>query len=125
MKKISNSEFVVMRVLWDTGEALNRHQITEIVHKDPYNQTWELATVSTFISRLYHKGLISYNKENKIYCYYPKVTKLEYVRTMIDQKLLEVFDKDICQLVLHYTNNEINDTNIADVKMHLDNYTKA
>ena len=124
MKKISNSEFVVMRVLWDSDKPLNRHQITELVHQEPYNQTWELPTVSTFISRLYHKGYISYTKENKIYCYYSKITKLNYVRAMIDQKLNETFDRDICEIVLAYTNNDINADNREKVKEYLESHTK-
>ena len=58
MKKISNSEFVIMNVLWQANEPLNRHEIANRVQLSPFNQTWELATVSTFITRLYQKEFI-------------------------------------------------------------------
>ena len=33
MKKISNSEFVVMDLLWKEGRSLNRHEIAELILK--------------------------------------------------------------------------------------------
>lgn len=124
MKKISNSEFVIMNVLWQADEALNRHEIAKRVQLSPFNQTWELATVSTFITRLYQKEFIDYKKEDKIYHYYPTISRLDYNRAVIDEKIYESFGKSIEELLLEYTNNPVNEKNLQKIKDYINKLTK-
>ena len=115
MKKTSNSEYIVMQAFWDNDGALNRYELADILSKPPYSQKWEVGTVSTFVSRLYAKGLIDYNRINKINQYYATVGKREYVRTIINQKLQTVFKTNIEELILAYAEADINEDNLAKV----------
>lgn len=123
MKKISNSEFVVMDLLWKEGRSLNRHEIAELVRKNPKNEPWELPTISTFISRLCSKGVLTYEKKDRMYHYYPAVTKTEYIQTMINQKLEETFRISFDELVLEYTGNKKTKQNIKKVDEYIKNFS--
>ena len=123
-KKISKSEFVIMDILWNSTTSLNRHQIADYIQNVLKINNWQIATISTFISRLYEKGVIAYEKRDKIYCYYPKITKIEYFQTIINNDLHDVFDQSLEEIILTYTGNEINNSNIDKIKIILNNLTK-
>lgn len=122
MKKISNSEFVIMDILWNSDQSLNRHQIFDLVHNNSENESWELATVSTYISRLCNKGIITYEKKNKLYCYYPLVSKLEYIQTMITQKVQEDFKMSFDELVLTYIGQKNTSKNIKQIHKYINEF---
>lgn len=124
MKKISKSEFVIMDILWNSTTSLNRHQIADYIQNVLKINNWQIATISTFISRLYEKGVIAYEKRDKIYCYYPKITKIEYFQTIINNDLHDAFDQSLEEIILTYTGNEINNSNIDKIKVILNNLTK-
>lgn len=121
MKKISKSEFIIMDIIWNSTTSLNRHEIANIILNDLKKDNWQLATISTFISRLCDKDIITYEKRNKFYCYYPKITKKEYIQSTINEGLVETFKQNIEELILAYTCNDINDGNIKKVKHLLEN----
>ena len=120
MKKTSNSEYIVMQAFWDAGKALNRYEIAERVNNAPYNQTWEVGTVSTFVSRLNAKGLLDFERIDKINRYFPTVGRKEYIQTIINQKLQDVFRTDFEKLFLAYADVEINDENLKKLKDFMD-----
>jgi BlaI family penicillinase repressor len=76
MPKISESEWLVMRVLW------SRDGITanEIVEKLAGRTQWKPKTVKTLINRLVKKGAVRFDREGRQYRYHPTVSEAECVR---------------------------------------------
>lgn len=76
LPKISESEWLVMRVLWKTSPLT----ANEIVEELAGNTKWKPKTIKTLITRLMNKGAIKFEKEGRLYWYHPAVSKDECVR---------------------------------------------
>lgn len=73
-EKISDAELEVMRVLWETGDALS---VTDIRTTLQQRKGWEATTVKTLISRLASKGALIQEKRN-VYYYRPAISREAY-----------------------------------------------
>jgi len=77
LPKISESEWLVMRVLW-SNSPLAANEVFEQLE----SQTkWKPKTVKTLIDRLVKKDAVRFEKEGRRYLYYPAVVKAECVAT--------------------------------------------
>lgn len=75
LPKISESEWLVMRVLWSNG-ALTANEIV----KELTGQTkWKPKTIKTLITRLMKKEAIEFKKEGRKYRYYAAVSEAKCV----------------------------------------------
>ena len=73
-EKISESEYEVMKVLWESGQPMPVTDIRRILHQ---RKSWEATTVKTLIARLTEKGAVIQEKRN-VYYYAPSITEKEY-----------------------------------------------
>ncbi|OZV11754.1 CopY family transcriptional regulator [Tissierella sp. P1] len=74
ISRITDSEAVVMRVLWDAGRELN---ITDIRKSLEESTDWESSTIKTLLRRLVKKDVVQAVKREVFY-YKPLVTEEEY-----------------------------------------------
>ncbi|MBU5311250.1 BlaI/MecI/CopY family transcriptional regulator [Tissierella carlieri] len=74
ISRITDSEAVVMRVLWDAGLELN---ITDIRKSLEESTDWESSTIKTLLRRLVKKDVVQATKREVFY-YKPLVTEEEY-----------------------------------------------
>ena len=77
LPKISESEWLVMCVLW-AQSPLAANEVFE--HLTPKTK-WKFKTVKTLIDRLTRKGAVRFEKEGRRYKYYPAVGRDECVAT--------------------------------------------
>lgn len=75
-EKISDSELEVMKLLWQSEEALSVTEIRENLHE---KKGWEATTIKTLVSRLLGKGVIGQIKRTVFY-YFPLISEKEYNR---------------------------------------------
>jgi len=75
LPKISESEWLVMRVLW----AKSPLAAQEVFEQLDGATKWKPKTVKTLIDRLVKKGAVKYEKDGRRYMYYPAVGRDEYV----------------------------------------------
>ncbi len=75
--KISDSEWLVMRVLW----AKSPLTANEVVERLSGKAQWKPKTVKTLIDRLVKKGAVRFEKEGRRHRYYPAVRRDECVAT--------------------------------------------
>ena len=73
-KKISDSELMVMQVLWEAKEAL---PLTEIRTRINRQNDWENSTIKTLLHRLHSKGAVAQEKREVFY-YTPLISKEEF-----------------------------------------------
>jgi len=76
LPKISESEWLVMRVLWSNGSLTANEVVKELTGKTK----WKPKTIKTLITRLMNKGAVKFEKEGRKYRYYPAVSQAECVR---------------------------------------------
>jgi len=75
--KISESEWLVMRVLWSKSPLAANEVFEQLAGKTK----WKFKTVKTLIDRLTKKGAVRFEKEGRRYMYYPAVAQAECVAT--------------------------------------------
>lgn len=89
MKKVSEAELEVLKVIWEKKETNSLQIIKELGHCN-----WNANTIRTLINRLLAKKVIGISKkEGKTYTYVPLVTKEEYTE-MATKKFLKQFFND-------------------------------
>jgi len=77
LPKISESEWLVMQVLWSRGKLTANEVVEELAGRTK----WKPKTVKTLINRLVKKGAVKFQKEGRKYRYYPAVSEAECVGT--------------------------------------------
>lgn len=75
-QSMSESEMEIMQVIWELEAPVTTAQMLEIfAHKG-----WKAQTMSTFLSRLVEKGVLTVARQGKSNLYTPAVTLEEYRR---------------------------------------------
>lgn len=85
VSKITDSEVLVMKVLWGAKDELTITNIRKLMEK---TSDWESSTIKTLLSRLVKKGAVQVTKKEVFY-YRALVTEEEYneytIQTLIDR----------------------------------------
>ncbi len=74
--KISEAEWEVMKVLWNTSPAT----ANDIVKKLSGKTHWKRETIRTLINRLVQKKAVGFEKKGRQYHYFPLVTEAECIK---------------------------------------------
>jgi len=77
LPKISESEWLVMHVLWSRSPLVAQEVFEELDGRTK----WKPKTVKTLIDRLVKKGAVKYLKDGRRYRYYPAVSQAECIAT--------------------------------------------
>lgn len=85
--KISESEWLVMQVLW----ARSRLTANEVVEELTGKTKWKPKTIKTLIHRLVKKGAMRFKKEGRKYRYYAAFSEGECVNMERQSFLLRVY----------------------------------
>jgi BlaI family penicillinase repressor len=85
--KISESEWMVMRVLWAKSPLTANDVIEQLTGKTK----WKPKTIKTLIDRLVKKGAVKFEKEGRRYRYYPAVGQDECIATERQSFLRRVY----------------------------------
>ena len=83
---ISNSELVVMRVIWSLGEA----RVDEIETQVAEREVWSTATIKTLLGRLVKKGILTTEKEGRKFVYKPLMEECTAINLMAENLLDKV-----------------------------------
>ncbi|MGM9886886.1 MULTISPECIES: CopY/TcrY family copper transport repressor [unclassified Lactococcus] len=93
---LSDSELVVMRVVWSLGEgSLNQINDSLLQRFD-----WSISTVKTFLARLVKKELLVTRRDGRKYIYSPTCTEDEAIHTMTSEFLRKVCAKKHISVLL-------------------------
>ena len=100
--RLVGRQLAIMKVLWEHGEATVA-QIQEWLSVQP---PLAYSTVSTVLSRMEQKGLVSHRREDRVYFYQPAVSQEQAGKTMVDDMLRRICDGSPSQLVNHLLESE-------------------
>ncbi len=108
--KISESEELVMKIIWAEGPVASR-RIIEVLSEQ---KTWKPKTVSTLLNRLLKKGAIAYEGSGRKYRYYPLIEESEFVKTESRSFLKRVFGGSVMPLLATMAEND--DLTLEDIE---------
>ena len=97
MQQISESELVLMRIIWGNGGAALYSFIMEDLEKE--QNEWKKNTVLTLLSRLVEKGYLKTNKIGRRNEYAALVTEQEYQAVQTNHFLDRIFGGNVRGLV--------------------------
>ncbi|MCI9080112.1 MAG: BlaI/MecI/CopY family transcriptional regulator [Lachnospiraceae bacterium] len=102
LPQISEAEFEVMKIIWQYA-PINTNEITEHLTRAT---SWSPKTIQTLIKRLVNKGVISYEKQSRVFVYTPLVDKNEYIGQESNSFLNRFYDGNISKMLSSYIEND-------------------
>ena len=120
--RISDSEWLVMRVLWSRGAATANEVVDELAGETH----WKPRTVKTLITRLMGKGAIKFRKEGRMYRYYPAVKEAECVRMERKSFVRRVYGGTMTPMLAAFIDDaDLSREEIEELKQMLDQKGKG
>lgn len=118
MKKLSDSEYEIMKVLWSRDSPMTSNEILDGV-KDRYS--WKLAGLMTFLARMVDKGYVYCDRSTRTNYYSAVVSQDEYKFQESETFLGKLFDNSATKLIAHLCRGKrISKKEIAELKEYLD-----
>lgn len=82
MEKLTYSEELVMKSIWDLNKEPVLSEIVSHVNTNYCEESWKPQTVSTFLARLVRKGYLKLKRNGKIYTYEVLISERDYRRML-------------------------------------------
>ena len=102
LPQISEAEYEVMKIVWKHA-PINTNEITE---KLLQSTSWSPKTIQTLIKRLVTKGVLTYEKQSRVFVYTPLVKESEYFCQESNSFLNRYYDGDITAMLSAYIEND-------------------
>ena len=116
MKKIpqiSEAEFEVMKVVWKYAPI----STNEITDKLLQSTTWSPKTIQTLIKRLVTKGVLTYEKQSRVFVYTPLIKESDYIGQESNSFLARFYNGDITAMLTAYLENDkVSETDIEHLR---------
>lgn len=75
LPKISEAEYEVMKIIWSHA-PINTNEITQHLTR---TTDWSPKTIQTLIKRLVNKGVLTYEKQSRVFVYTPLFSQKDYI----------------------------------------------
>ncbi len=99
---LSKTEWTVMKICWETGEATAR-----MVYEETLKQKQRgYQTVKTMLDRLVEKGYLQRKKLGPIWLYKPVVSRAAVTARTIDSFANTVLDNTLAPILAHFAKRE-------------------
>lgn len=102
LPQISEAEYEVMKIVWKHA-PINTNEITE---KLLQSTSWSPKTIQTLIKRLVTKGVLTYEKQSRVFVYTPLAKESEYICQESNSFLNRYYDGDITAMLSAYIEND-------------------
>ncbi|AFM41691.1 putative transcriptional regulator [Desulfosporosinus acidiphilus SJ4] len=115
--KISDAEWLVMRVLWQESPLT----ASLVIEQLKSNTRWSPKTIQTLITRLVKKRALGVNKVLGLNHYYPLISEEECMREETNSFLQKVYGGSLQLLLANFVKNEsLSEKDIQELKNLLD-----
>lgn len=112
-KDLSNTEFEVMKIVWNNNAPITTNIIMEQLGKE---KKWKLPTILSLMTRLVDKGFIRTEKLAKERLYYPIVDRDKYLALETKKFMKSYHDNSLKSFVdLLFEDEEIKDSDINEL----------
>lgn len=102
MKNISDSEWKVMKVVWDKNPIL----ASEIIEALSSDTDWNPKTIHTLIRRLVAKGALKAEREKTYYSYSPAVSEKDCVQAETKTFLQKCFNGSLNLMMANFIKDD-------------------
>ena len=102
LPQISDAEFEVMDVIWKYA-PISTNEITDRLAK---TKDWSPKTIYTMLSRLEKKGVITHEKESRVFVYAPCIQKHDYIEAESRTLANRFFDGAMNQMVVSFLDSK-------------------
>lgn len=117
LPQISQAEFEVMDVVWSYAPI----STNEVVKRLSKKKAWSPKTIQTMLSRLEKKGVLTHEKDSRIFVYTPLIPKEAYREAEGRSFLNRFFNGALSQLVVSYlSRNDLSPDDLAALQELLD-----
>lgn len=99
MRKISESERIIMECFWKTEAPLTIQDIEELLKGTEYEK-WKTQTISTFLHRLMEKGYLKMKREGRKFYYDSLYKEEDYFSGLIGDDLQNWLKEDHLDFLL-------------------------
>lgn len=121
LPKISDAEWEVMKVVWESHPLTS----TEIIESIKPCTQWSSKTIHTLINRLVKKKALGVNKEASLYSFYPIVSEKECQREETKSFLQKFYDGSLSLLVANFIkDHKISPDEIEELRQILEKKKK-
>lgn len=115
-QNISESEWIVMKVLWKKWPLTLNEILKEL--KD-YN--WSANTIQTFLGRLVKKGAVKTERQGKGYLYIPIVNEMDCLEIETQHFIDRAYDGSIEKMMLGFVKSgKLTSKDIENLKKMID-----
>lgn len=104
IEKLTESEEIVMKAVWDCGKEPVLSEIMDIV-TGIYHRDWKPQTVSTFLAKLVRKDYLKLQRNGKIYTYKILVTEAAYRRKLYQHHISFWNNNDVTEFIAELISN--------------------
>ena len=110
-----------MKIVWKHA-PINTNEITE---KLLQSTSWSPKTIQTLIKRLVTKGVLTYEKQSRVFVYTPLVKECEYISQESNSFLNRYYNGDITSMLSAYIENDkLSETEIETLRSLLSKSSK-
>lgn len=121
LPQISEAEFEVMKIVWKYA-PISTNEITEKLLR---TTSWSPKTIQTLIKRLVTKGVLTYEKQSRVFVYTPLVEEKEYIGQKSSSFLKRYYDGDITAMLSAFIENDsLSETEIEHLRSLLSKRSK-
>ena len=119
-QSISESEMKVMKKIWESGRMMSVSEIVAELKQD--GEEWNHTTISTFLTRLEDKKIISSTKSKNRRIYFPLVSREEYNRNEAEN-FISRFGGTLKDFLSAFSNSRpLNEKDIQELKEWLEKF---
>ena len=102
LPQISEAEFEVMKIVWEHA-PISTNEITDRLVRA---SSWSPKTIQTLIKRLVTKGVLTYEKQSRVFVYTPLVGKDEYIGQESRFFLNRFYDGNLSNMLSAYIDHD-------------------
>lgn len=120
LPKISEAEYEVMKIVWKYA-PISTNEITEHLAR---TTDWSPKTIHTLIKRLVNKGVLTYEKQSRVFVYTPLFGQNEYIGQESHSFLERFYNGNFTSMLTAFLDNgKLSDTEIQTLRALLSKKT--
>ena len=110
---IGSAELEIMKVIWKAKEPITSLDIG----KEVEDKGWKKTTIATFLTRLVEKGVLSADKQGKLYYYTPLISEKEYKKSQTKNLIKTLYNGSVREFaVSFFEEQKLSDKDIQELK---------
>lgn len=113
MKKLPDTEFEIMKVVWANKPPITTNMIMEQLGNE---RKWKAPTVISLMMRMVKRGFLRTEKKGKERIYFPLVTKKDYLRFETGNFMKQYHENSFLSFVnTLYDGKQLSDSDIEEL----------